>query len=67
MSVAKVVEIYSESSKSFDDAIQQGVKRAGKTLKNMRGAWVAEQKMDIEKGKIVRYRVAMKVTFVLAD
>jgi flavin-binding protein dodecin len=67
MSVAKVVEIYSESSKSFDDAIQQGVKRAGKTLKNMRGAWIAEQKMDIEKGKIVRYRVAMKVTFVLAD
>jgi flavin-binding protein dodecin len=67
MSVAKVVEIYSESSKSFDDAIQQGIKRAGKTLKNMRGAWVAEQKMDIEKGKIVRYRVAMKVTFVLAD
>ena len=67
MSVAKVVEIYSESSKSFDDAIQQGIKRAGKTLKNMRGAWVAEQKMDIDKGKIVRYRVAMKVTFVLAD
>jgi flavin-binding protein dodecin len=67
MSVAKVVEIYSESGKSFDDAIQQGVKRAGKTLKNMRGAWIAEQKMDIEKGKIVRYRVAMKVTFVLAD
>jgi flavin-binding protein dodecin len=62
-----VVEIYSESGKSFDDAIQQGVKRAGKTLKNMRGAWIAEQKMDIEKGKIVRYRVAMKVTFVLAD
>ena len=67
MSVAKVVEIYSESSKSFDDAIQQGIKRAGKTLKNMRGAWVAEQKIDIDKGKIVRYRVAMKVTFVLAD
>jgi flavin-binding protein dodecin len=67
MSVAKVVEIYSESGKSFDDAIQQGVKRAGKTLKNMRGAWIAEQKMDIEKGKIVRDRVAMKVTFVLAD
>lgn len=67
MSVAKVVEIYCESDKSFDDAIQQGIKRANKTLKNLRGAWIAEQKMDIEKGKIVRYRVAMKVTFVLAD
>lgn len=67
MSVAKVVELYSESEKSFDDAIQQGVKRAQKTLKNVRGAWIAEQKVDIEKGKIVRYRVAMKVTFVLAD
>jgi flavin-binding protein dodecin len=67
MSVAKVVEIYSESTKSFDDAAEQGIKRAGKTLKNIRGAWIAEQKMDIEKGKIVRYRVAMKVTFVLAD
>lgn len=67
MSVAKVVEIHSESKKSFDDAIQQGIKRASKTLKNMRGAWIADQKMDIEKGKIVGYRVSMKVTFVLAD
>jgi len=66
LSVAKVVEIYCESDKSFDDAIHQGIRRANKTLKNMRGAWIAEQKMDIEKGKIVRYRVAMKVTFVLA-
>ena len=67
MSVAKVVEIYCESAESFADAIQQGIKRANKTLKNMRGAWIAEQKMDIEKGKIVRYRVALKVTFILAD
>jgi flavin-binding protein dodecin len=67
MSVAKVVEIHSESNKSFDDAIQQGIKRANKTLKNVRGAWIADQKIDIEKGKIVRYRVALKVTFVLAD
>jgi len=67
MSVAKVVEIHSESAKSFDDAIQQGIKRAGKTLKNMRGAWIADQKLDIEKGKIVGYRVSMRVTFILAD
>lgn len=67
MSVAKVVEIFSESDKSFEDAIQQGIKRANATLKNVRGAWISEQKVDVEKGKIVRYRVAMKVTFVLAD
>ena len=67
MSVAKVVEIYCESPKSFEDAIQQGVKRAHKSLKNLRGAWIAEQKIDIEKGKIIRYRVAMKVTFILAE
>ena len=67
MSVAKVVEIYCESPKSFEDAIQQGVKRAHKSLKNLRGAWISEQKIDIEKGKIIRYRVAMKVTFILAD
>ena len=67
MSVAKVVEIHSESSKSFDDAIQQGIKRASRTLKNIRSAWIADHKMDIEKGKIVRYRVAMKVTFVLSE
>ena len=67
MSVAKIVEIFSESSTSFEDAIQTGIKRAGKSLKNIRGAWIAEQKMDIEKGKVVRYRVAMKVTFVLSE
>ena len=67
MSVAKVSEISATSSKSFEDAIQQGVKRAHKSLKNLRGAWIAEQKIDIEKGKIIRYRVAMKVTFILAE
>ena len=67
MSVAKVVEIYCESPKSFEDAIQQGIRRAHKSLKNLRGAWIAEQKIDIEKGKIIRYRVAMKVTFILAE
>jgi flavin-binding protein dodecin len=65
MSVAKVVEIYASSPKSFEDAIQQGISRAHKTLKNIRGAWVHEQKVDVEKGKIVGYRVNMKVTFLL--
>ena len=67
MSVAKVSEITSESTKSFDDAIRAGIARADKTLRNVSGAWIKSQKLVIEKGKIVEYRVLMKVTFVLQD
>jgi len=67
MAVAKVSEIISSSPKSFEDAVQKGIARANKTLKNVRGAWIAEQKVEIEKGKIKEYRVAMRVTFVLKD
>ena len=67
MAVAKVTEIISSSQKSFDDAIQKGVARACKTLKNVSGAWVKDQNVLIKKNKIVEYRVAMKVTFVLED
>ena len=67
MSVAKVTEIIASSSKSFDDAIAQGLARANKTLKNVRGAWISSQKVEIEKGKITEYRVTMRVTFVLQD
>lgn len=67
MSVAKVSEIISSSNKSFEDAVNVGILRANKTLKNVKGAWVKEQKVVVENGKIVEYRVAMKVTFVLAD
>ena len=67
MSVAKVTEIISESSKSFDDAVENGIKRASKTLKGIKGAWVADQKVTVEDGKITAYRVVLKVTFVLAD
>ena len=65
MAVARVTEIISGSKKSFDDAIEQGIARANKTLKNVTGAWIQDQKVVIEKGKITEYRVAMKVTFVL--
>ena len=65
MAVAKVVEITSASKKSFEDAIEQGVKRATGTLKNVEGAWVQEQKITVKNGKIDEYRVNMKVTFVL--
>lgn len=67
MSVAKVSEISSASEKSFEDAIKVGIERANKTLKNITGAWVQDQKVDVEGGKIVRYRINMKVTFVLTD
>ena len=65
MSVAKVTEIISSSSKSFEDAIKQGIKRADKTINNVKGAWVSSQKVDIENGEITQYRVVLKVTFVL--
>jgi dodecin len=65
MAVARVTEIIAGSKKSFDDAIEQGIARASKTLKNIEGAWVQDQKLVVQKGKIVEYRVAMKVTFIL--
>jgi flavin-binding protein dodecin len=65
MTVAKVVELSASSTKSFEDAVQKGISRANKTLKNIRGAWVQELKVDVERGKVVAYRVSMKVTFVL--
>lgn len=67
MSVARVTEITSSSTNSFEDAIEQGVARAVKTLKNVEGAWVQEQKVVVEGGKITAYRVNMKVTFILED
>lgn len=65
MAVAKVIELTASSNKSFEDAIEQGIKRASKTLDNVEGAWIQEQKVVVKKGKIAEYRVNMKVTFVL--
>lgn len=67
MTVARVTEIIAESTKSFDDAVQAGVKRAVKTLKNVEGAWVQDQKVVVHDGKITAYRVNLKVTFILTD
>ena len=67
MAVARVTEISSTSAKSFDDAVQQGVALAAKTLRNVRGAWVKEQRVDINDGKITEYQVNLMVTFVLDD
>jgi flavin-binding protein dodecin len=67
MSVAKVTEITSTSSRSFEDAIAQGIARAHKTLRNVRGAWIKGMKVECDDGKVTTYRVDMKVTFVLTD
>jgi dodecin len=67
MSVAKVSELSATSPKSFEDAIQQGLARASKTLRNVRGAWIKEQHVRCENGKVVEYQVNMMVTFVLED
>ena len=67
MAVARVTEIIAGSKKSFEDACKAGIKRANKTLDNVKGAWVQDQQLVVEDGKITEYRVTMKVTFVLND
>lgn len=68
MSVARVTEIKASSTKSFDDAVREGVARAVKTLKNVKSAWVQNQDVRVdEKGNISEYRVQLKVTFILED
>lgn len=67
MSVAKVTEIISTSKNGFDDAVAKGVKRASKTLKNVRSAWVKDQRVTVLDGKVSEYRVTLKVTFILKD
>lgn len=67
MAVARVTEIIASSGKSFEDATEKGVKRATRTLKNVQGFWVKDQKGVVKNGKITEYRVGLKVTFVLDD
>jgi flavin-binding protein dodecin len=67
MPVARVTEITSSSSKSFDDAIREGLARANKRLENVTGAWIKDQEVVAKNGKITEYRVRMKITFVLKD
>ncbi|QOJ32203.1 MAG: dodecin domain-containing protein [Gammaproteobacteria bacterium] len=65
MSVAKTIEIIASSKKGFDDAMRNGLKTAGKTLKNVSGAWIQDQDVVVSSGRITEYRVRMRVTFVL--
>ena len=67
MSVAKVSEIIASSETSFEDAVEQGIARANKTLQNVTGAWVKDQKVKVENGKITEYRVTLKIIFILND
>ena len=66
-SVAKVSEISARSTKSFEDAIQAGILRAGKTLRNVQSAWVKEMRVEVDDGRIIGFQVNMMVTFVLDD
>ena len=67
MSVAKNIELSSTSTIGFEDAVKQGIERASRTIDNIKGAWVKEQKVDIDNGSITKFTVTMIVTFVLAD
>lgn len=67
MSVAKNIEITSTSTVGFEDAIKQGIARASKTIDNIRGSWIKEQKVSVKDGNITEYTVMMIVTFVLSD
>jgi flavin-binding protein dodecin len=66
-SVAKVIELTASSSKSIEDAVENGIRRADETLDNVEGAWVQDIKCVVENGRIAEWRVNMKVTFLLND
>ncbi|MGI9430081.1 MAG: dodecin family protein [Bythopirellula sp.] len=66
-SIARVTEIIASSKKSFEDATEKGIDRACKTLTEVKGAWIKDQKVDVEGGKIKRYRVTLMVTFILKE
>lgn len=65
MSVAKVIELTASSPESFEDAVQIGIDKSGESLRNIKGAWVSEQKVDVVDGKITAYRVTLRITFVV--
>jgi flavin-binding protein dodecin len=67
VSVAKVTELSCMSTESFQDAIENGIANASKTLRNIKSAWVQDQKVVVEDGKVTAYKVLLKVTFVLDD
>ena len=67
MAVARITEVSASSSKSFDDAIEEGIDRASKTLRKVQSAWISDQEVMVTDGKVTEYRVKLKVTFILDD
>ena len=67
MSIARVVELSATSNQSFEDAINQGISRATKTLRNVRSAWIKEQEVNIQNGRASEYKVSLQVTFILDE
>ncbi len=67
MGIAKVTEVITSSNKSFEDAIENGIERASKTLNNISSAWVKDQSVIVKNGKVKEYRVNLNITFVLDD
>lgn len=65
MSIAKVIEVIAESTKSWDDAAENAVKEASKSVKNIKSLYVQDMQANIEDGKIVNYRLNAKITFVI--
>ncbi len=65
MSVAKVIELTASSPDSFEDAVRIGLEKSGESLRNIKGAWISEQKVDVEDGKIRAFRVTLRITFVV--
>jgi flavin-binding protein dodecin len=67
MAVARVTKITAASPKGWQDAVNEGLRRAARTLRGIRGLHVLEQKAHVEKGKVTEYRVTMEITFILED
>jgi flavin-binding protein dodecin len=65
MSVAKVVELTASSPTSFEDAVKSGIEKAAETLRNIQGAWVSEEKVDVKDGKVTEFRVTLRITFLV--
>lgn len=65
MSVAKVIEITADSKESFEDAVRVGIEKSGESIRNIKGAWVSEQKVDVEDGKVVAFRVTLRISFLV--
>jgi flavin-binding protein dodecin len=66
-SVARVTEITARSGKSFEEATRVGIERATKTLRHVQGAWIKEQRVEIEDGKIIGFQVNLLITFLLEE